>query len=354
MRLNIDRRFSKRALRVTPGALAACIVLASSIHHLSAVPRSASGRSEIVTSFPVGSQPEGIAMSPNGTLYVGNRLTRETTVVNQILMIDRVGTATVFAELPDSSPEAEGLLGLAVDPSGTLFAAFASFDANHGVWRISRDGLRVQRMAGSEAIAFPNAITFDSRGRLYVTDSFGGAIWRSVRTGGFDLWLADELLSPLADDPLGFPLPGANGIAFYRPDLVYVANTERGLIARVEILPGGRAGVPTPVTAPFAVPTVDGIAVDIHGHVHAALPGFALFGAAPLVRVDPSTGTVTPTVVDSVDLTRFDSPLSLIFGSGRWDVRTVLVTNGDLPVVPGGPGPGVVQVDVGVPGFPVP
>jgi hypothetical protein len=110
------------------------------------------------------------------------------------------------------------------------------------------------------------------------------------------------------------------------------------------------------VTAPFAVPTIDGIAVDVHGQIHGVLPGFSLFpGGSPLVRVDPHTGAVTPTVIDPIDRSRFDTPLSLAFGRGRWDVRTALVTNGDLPgVQEEGPGPGVVQVDVGVPGFPIP
>lgn len=141
-----------------------------------------------------------------------------------------------------------------------------------------------------------------------MTDSFGGAIWRSRRGEPFSLWVADPLLEPLVDDPFGFPLPGANGIAFYPPDNLYVANTERGLIARVRIERNGSAGPVEAATAPFAVPTVDGIAMDVHGQIHAALPGFSLFGASPLVSIDPATGAVTPTVVNPVDITRFDTP----------------------------------------------
>jgi sugar lactone lactonase YvrE len=209
-------------------------------------------------------------------------------------------------------------------------------------------------VSGSEAIGFPNALTFDPRGNLYVTDSFRGAIWRAPRGGPFSLFVEDGLLAPLPSDPFGSPLPGANGIAFFPPNLLYVANTERGIIARVRIASDGQATSVEPVTAPFAVPTVDGIAMDVHGQIHAVLPGFVLVKGSPLVRIDPATGTVTPTVINPVDLSRFDTPLSLAFGSGRWDARTVLVTNGDLQNVPGGPGPGVVQVDVGVAGFPIP
>lgn len=53
----------------------------------------------------------------------------------------------------------EGLLGLTVDRRGFLYAAVTSFDpATHGVWRINPSGA-AQRLAGSNATFFPNALT---------------------------------------------------------------------------------------------------------------------------------------------------------------------------------------------------
>ena len=339
--------------RSITGAVLLCLAMVI-FQSVAAVAQPATGRTEVVLSLLPRNQPEGIAVSRDGNLFVGNRLVGETTVVNEILRIGLDGTAALFATLPESSPGAQGLLGLTVDPVGHLYAALASFDANQGVWRVSRDGTVGDRIPGSEAIGFPNALTFDPGGNLYVTDSFRGAIWRSHRGGAFSLWVENPLLAPLAEDPLGFPLPGANGIAFYPPVSLYVANTELGSIVMVRIEPDGSAGPVEVVTPPFAVPTVDGIAMDVHGQIHAVLPGFSILGVSPLVSVDPATGAVTPTVINPVDMGRFDTPLSLAFGGGRSDVGRVLVTNGDLPDVPGGPGPGVVQVDVGVPGFPIP
>lgn len=340
------------------GAVLLCLALLPISAVTAVVPELATGQPQIVLSLPEGSRPEGIAVNRSGTAFVANRQFREgQPTINQILRLTGNGTAVVFASLPDSHPEAEGLLGLTSDPAGNIYAAFVSFDVNHGVWRISPDGTRVEHTPGSEEVGFPNALTFDPRGTLYVTDSFRGAIWRSPRGGPFSIWAEDPLLAPLTDDPFGFPLPGANGIAFFPSDTLYVANTERGLIASVQIEPDGSAGPVEAVTAPFAVPTVDGIAMDVRGRIHAVLPGFSVVpGASPLVRIDPVTGTVTPGVVSGIDMSHFfDAPLSLAFGGGaQWDVRTVLATNGDLPVVPGGPGPGVVQVAVGVPGFPIP
>lgn len=350
-----DTNHMLRICTISPAlAILLCLAVLLTSYPSALVAQPASGQSEIVLSLPEGSRPEGIAVDRSGSAFLANRQFREgQPTINQILRLTS-GTAVEFASLPASDPGAEGLLGLTVDPAGNIYAAFASFDANHGVWRVSRDGTSIERVPGSEAIGFPNALTFDPRGNLYVTDSFRGAIWRSHRGGPFSIWAEDPLLAPLPDDPVGFPLPGANGIAFYPPDTLYVANTELGLIASVQIDPDGTAGSVDAVTTPFAVPTVDGIAMDVRGQIHAVLPGFSLFGGSPLVRIDPVNGAVTPTVV-SADASRFDTPLSVAFGGGaEWHVKTVLVTNGDLPGVQEGPGPGVVQVAVDVPGFPIP
>jgi sugar lactone lactonase YvrE len=311
------------------------------------------GSSDLVVSLPPANRPEGIALSRDGQLFVGNRVVGGATVINEILRVEPDGSMAVFATLPASDAGAEGLLGLTIDPAGHVFAALASFDEHHGVWRIGPDGTPAERLRGSEHIGFPNGLTFDANGHLYVTDSFRGAIWRAARGEPFERWAERPLLTPLPSDPLGVPLPGANGIAWFAPDVLYVANTERGLIARVRIAPDGTAGPAEAVTAPFAVPTVDGIAMDVRGRIHAVLPGFTLLQASPLVRVDPDTGEAMPLVVSPVDASRFDTPVSIAFGAGTWGLRNVFVTNSDLPIVPGGPGPGVVRIDVGTAGFPI-
>ncbi len=310
------------------------------------------GEVETLLTLPEGNRPEGIAVSHRGAVYVGNRIYDGPTINNQILAVNNDGVATVFAPLPPSSSMSQGLLGLAIDRWGNIYAALASFDpATHGVYSISADGNDIERLTGSENIAFPNALTFDASGRLYVSDSTG-SIWR-YGNGAFSIWAQDPLLEPLPNDPFGFPLPGANGIGFdhHPPHALYVANTERSMLLRVDIASDGSAGPVVPVTPPFSLLTVDGIAVDVHGNVHAVLPGFSLFGAPPLVKVDTATGVITPTVTDPAEAAKFDTPASIAFGKRR-DSKSVYVTNADLPVVPGGPGPGVVRVGVGVLGSP--
>jgi DNA-binding beta-propeller fold protein YncE len=249
---------------------------------------------EEIVSLAPGNSPEGIAASFDGRLYVGNRQQFPDHVVNTILRVQRDGSTKVFAALPDSDADAHGLLGLAVAPAGDVYAALASFDpTSHGVWQVSRNAASKRRLEGSVAIGFPNAMTFDRQGNLYVTDS-QGAIWRCRAGQGCEPWVADPLLAPLNSDPFGSPAPGANGIAFLPPDRLFVANTEQSLIAVVRIGTDGSAGTPQALTAPFTLLALDGITVDAQGNLYVVLPAFEIVGSAPIVRLNPDTGEIVP------------------------------------------------------------
>lgn len=298
-------------------------------------------------SLPAGNSPEGIALDREGNVFVGNRRPEANGSVSEILRITPDGKApgrpfvTLDAAVVD--PRAQGVLGLAVDARGLIYAALVTFNpATHGVWWVSQDGSVKERLAGSEDMTFPNALIFDARGNLYVTDSATGSVWRFGRDGVTRFWARDPLLAP--DPPFpGFPAVGANGVAFAPPDTLYVANTSRALIARIPIARDGTAGPPRVVAQDFnTLLAIDGIALDGHGDIHGAIAGFPALGAGPLVRVDPTTGAVAVTPTESE---AFNGPLSLAFGRGRRDRESVFVTNGAL--FPGGPGPGVIQAGVG-------
>ncbi len=292
--------------------------------------------------FRAGDSLEGIAFDRAGNLYVGNRHTAGGIHVSELLHVARDGRRTLVATLdPAVAAAAPGVLGLVTDDPGNVYAALASFNpATHGVWRIDpRDGAR-ERLAGSAGIRFPNALTFDPRGNLYVSDSTG-AIWRFPRHGDAGIWIQDALLAPVnPQDPL-LPPVGANGIVFLPPDRICVANTQRGLIAQITIGPDGAPGPLQVLAEDVALLTIDGIAADRRGTIYGVIPGSAVLGTNPLVAVEAATGAVRP--IDVAPAV-FDTPLSLAFGRGSWDHRTLFVTNGDLPIVPGGPGPGIAVV----------
>jgi hypothetical protein len=105
--------------------------------------------------------------------------------------------------------------------------------------------------------------------------------------------------------------------------------------------------------------------VDTNGNIHAVIPTYEAAsllvppvlqpagGYAPLVQVKPNTGEIMSTVLDNAVAPSFDVPLSLAFGTLEGDRTTVFITNGALSAAQGvpGPGPRIIQVGIGVPGF---
>jgi sugar lactone lactonase YvrE len=288
-----------------------------------------------------GQLPEGIAVDKTGNVYVS------LAPLGIIQKISRDGTVSTFAALPPPAPGGFGVLGLAVDAPGTVYAANTSADpATQGVYRIGKDGV-AERMAGSEAITAPNALAFDKQGNLYVTDTIFGAVWRIPRGGSAELWLHDEtLVGFVLPDPAAPPVPlGANGIAYWKGSL-YVANTSEAHIVRIPILGDGSAGTPEIfVKDPLELTPLDGIALDVHGNIYAAV-----IAQSKVVRIDPASGAITTvaTAADGLDFTA-----SLAFGTGNGERQSLYGTNFTIGP-PGGAGPAVVKIDVGVPGNPLP
>ncbi len=299
----------------------------------------------VITYDPAaGEFPEGIAVDKSGNIYVS------LDGLGQVRKISPDGSESLFVDFGEA-----GALGLAVDAPGNVYVARNSGNpATHGVWRISPDGAG-ERLPGSEQIVFPNALAFDKRGNLYVTETFGlddagnfidGAVWRIPPGGSAELWIRHPSLAGVNWPDLPFPFPiGANGIS-YRHGALYVANTEQAHIVRIPVLKDGSAGMPEIITDDFeALFVLDGMALDVHGNIYALV-----IAQSKLVRIDPSDGSVT-TLATAED--GLDFPASLAFGTGKGDRQSVFITNFAIGP-PGGTGPSVVKIDVGVSGLPLP
>lgn len=293
---------------------------------------------QVLALRPLIDMAEGIAIDRRGHIFLSNRRLENDRRVCEILEVSLDGTTTVFATL-DAAVEDRfdrGIVGLAFDVRGDLYAALISFNPEtHGVWRIRRNG-EAKRLAGSRNMVFPNALTFDTRGNLYVSDS-SGSIWRFPPNDRGRLWFRNVLLAP---DP-GI---GANGVVFVPPRNLYVANTDRALIARIRIRPDGTAGLSEVVASGLELLTIDGLAVDPHGTLYGVVAASIAFGTSPLVRVDPESGEITSATRTPE---AFDIPTSLAFGRGRLDHRSVFVVNsGIFPEGRPEAAPGVVRVGI--------
>jgi sugar lactone lactonase YvrE len=279
-----------------------------------------------------GEQPEGVAVDKRGDVFVS------ISPLGEIRKVTPDGSESTLATLVPAG-SGFGPLGLAVDAPGNIYAAVATFNpATSGVYRIGRDGT-FMRLPGTGAIAFPNGVTLDKRGNVYVSDTILGAVWRIPTGGGpAELWFQSPLL--LGDGSAGIGVPiGANGIAYRQNELV-VGNSEGARVLRIPIEADGSAGTAGVLAESPALYFADGMAFDVHGDLWVAV-----IGQSTIVRVTP-TGAIT-TVATAAD--GLDWASSIAFGK-----------NGDLWAVnfaigpPGGPGPALLRLAVDVRGQPVP
>jgi sugar lactone lactonase YvrE len=214
--------------------------------------------------------PEGIAVSPNGTLFTAG-------LSGKICFVSaRTGN---FVRSPLSIPKQDvktpvNLLGELFVPDSTLFVAdIGDFSGTKG--RV----LKVNPWTGSvrtlaTGLAAPNAFALDRRGRLFVSDSFAGAIFTiDIEEGGATPWKTDPLLGTKGQPPFG-----ANGLAFDRAgQFLYVANTGDDRVLRIAVNRDGSAGavsifadgaaIDSAMGTTGALNGADGIAFDARGNL---------------------------------------------------------------------------------------
>lgn len=266
----------------------------------------------------LGEYSEGIAVDSQGNIYVSMVPLGQVRKINS-----RTGAETTLYQFPLGT----GVAGLAVDAANNVYAGVVSTDpAIHGVWKIDRRG-RGAHLPGSEAIGMPpNGLAFDPSGNLWVTDSWvlgteppnaQGSVWRIPPSGKAELWYRDvDTLGGLGEIE-GYAPIGANGIAYYHRAL-YVANTERGHIVRIPILPHGGPGQPEVLWADTDLLMIDGITMNSIGSIFAAI-----IGQDQIVAICGITGQLAVLAVGGP----IDGPASVTFGAGRDSMNTLYFTN---------------------------
>ncbi len=230
----------------------------------------ASGHVERLVSFDAaaGQLSEGVAVDKVGNVFVS------LAPLGQLVKVEPGSdSAQPFGSVPNVNPVTDlGLLGLAVDAPGNVYGAVVAA-ASQGVWRFDRTTGAASRIPGTEAIPFPNGLAFDKRGNLYVASSFEelspsgaplGGIWRIATSGAVERVVVSELLG--GTGALVPPGIGANGIA-YRQGVLYVTNTEKGMLITVGVDSHGDLGTPEVLASGPDLLASDGLALDVHGNV---------------------------------------------------------------------------------------
>ncbi len=248
--------------------------------------------------------PEGVCWAPDeGRVYAGGE-------AGQVYRFDAHGDQLELAARISGG----FLLGLAVDGAGCVYIC----DAGHGcVQRLSPDG-GVARYGGP--IAFPNYPVFDSRGRLWVSDSGG---WEE--SAGAIVRIDPDGATERVADGLRF----ANGLAI-SGDWLYAVESAWPRVIRLP-LDGGEA---EPVVELERV-VPDGLAFDAAGGLW--------IGCWQPNRVYRFAGGALDTVVDDWTGEYVLTPTNLAFAGADLDVLLLASLGGQA----------VKAIDPGVRGAPL-
>ena len=284
------------------------------------------GRVERFASLPEGSpNPEGITTDSNGDVYVPGFAPTAPSGPGKLFVFDEDGELLRSLNVTGSSP---ALLGLAFHPTNRLANGRRQLLViDFGAGNV----LSVDPMTGAATVFAEikggglNALTFDAKGNVYISDSFRGVIWRTKPAGGDAVaWKSDPLLQTV-----GFPPFGANGVDFNHDEsALFVANTGNDTVVRIAKV-GDSAGDATVFTN--SINGADGLFVDRDDNV------WVCANQSDEIVVTDKTGKVVAKLGDFGGV-RDGSPVGLLFPAslvrrGEW----IYITNLSLdlrPVVP--------------------
>jgi sugar lactone lactonase YvrE len=324
-----------------------------------AVPASAGSRPEVgvVQNFgpPLAASchnPEGIAVDPTGNLYAASFAFQP---VANICVIDRDGLLADVIPVPAGPAGVASLLGELFEPSQGLYVLdFANGAPGNGRLLLVNPGSHAVRVVASGFQA-PNGLTQDRHRNIYLSDSFQGAIFKVAPDGTTTVWKQDQRLTP---QPGTGPPFGANGVAFDRNQhFLYVATTSDAKIYRIPVLADGSAGdlelfasgeaIDATQATTEALHGADGIMFDVRGNLYVAAnsaqhPAPGLPGE--LQVLSPEGRLIAR--YDGVGQHDLDFPASLVFHE-----RAIYMTN--LSLTDGGANSKLSVMGVPFPGEPL-
>jgi len=188
--------------------------------------------------------PEGLAFDREGTLWAGGEAGQIYRVVGG--KVETVANVGGFC------------LGITVSREQEIFVCNAGL---HSLQKIDREGkvLAAWDNVEDRPLATPNFSVFDAHGNLYFSDS---------GTWGHEDGVVNRLCTDGKTELFAGPFHFANGLALSASgDSLFVAESQRDQVTRIEILPDGRAGA-REVYASGLARIPDGLALDAAGNLY--------------------------------------------------------------------------------------
>jgi hypothetical protein len=281
----------------------------------------------VLSAFPAGAGPASAAATNTGDVVVP-------AAPGRIVEVGPNGKQTPEAVTLPGGAFGIGPIGIAYDSHHQLYAALPNAfgppaSGAPGVLKISSNGKSYTAVPGSQGMVAADGMGLDSAsGFLYVTDIFGGALWRVAPGGGSAAMWTSHATNPL--------LIGPDGVKVYG-NAVYTS--DEGRILRIPINPDGTAGTATVWATPGGF-TDDMVLDDRTGDVYVTK-----LDTDELLRITPAG--VTTLIASNADGLWGAANMALIHNGQSVVIYLANSGTGQFSGNPTGLGPALLKITIG-------